>query len=563
MKTVSLTLGMLLAAAMCRAQGNEVLYRIDFGPRATCEKGWIPIQPDSSDIRFCWRGMGIGMRDRGGDDLLLRDLIHGEHGEFIAGLENGDYEIEMTFGDKSYPHGPFNVFVQGKLVFEKLETRKGEFVTKKFKAHVSDEKLRIRIVPVDAPNFTVTSIVIKGPKQTKEHSAYDEAPPPKEIPTLAEINKHANPDVKAAFKRYCEWLLRYQLPNGFFNWNSREWYRTGYPIRTLLAGYDIFGDKRYLDAVTKALDQLVGEQLPNGAWSSSFRGKPVSESTPEEIQHAMSGTTNMADVGSISVCLAVAYPYVDAKRRKTYKNSLKRFADEYAAQWQLESGAFTNARWSGQDMTTPYSVATGTQGMSFIGLYAITGDEKYLKIGERAARFLLDNWQEDGRPIHHHHAKDTTSVHKSTAFGDVYYYHEAILWAWHYTRDDRLKEQIKRVYKWHIKGSAGLLAARENGVWWPVRDTWTNSKAGGMLSVLFEYDHFMCPDPEVHEAVRRGTIFLCTPEYAERIGVMVNPEVPWGKFSMAATGFAGVSLAEIVQPGVIFLKSKKAKAGLR
>ena len=77
------------------------------------------------------------------------------------------------------------------------------------------------------------------------------------------------------------------------------------------------------------------------------------------------GTTNTADVGCISTCLAIAFPYVDDDRKRTYLDALRRYADEYAAQWQLPSGGFTNGRWAGADMTTPYSVATGTQGMSF------------------------------------------------------------------------------------------------------------------------------------------------------------------------------------------------------
>jgi len=92
-----------------------------------------------------------------------------------------------------------------------------------------------------------------------------------------------------------------------------------------------------------------------------------------------------------------------------------------STRWQLPSGAFTNARWNGQDMHVPYSVATGTQGMSFCALYAITGEEKDLRIAEHAVQFLLENWQSDGRPIHHHHAVDQASPVNVTGFGDILY----------------------------------------------------------------------------------------------------------------------------------------------
>ena len=38
---------------------------------------------------------------------------------------------------------------------------------------------------------------------------------------------------------------------------------------------------------------------------------------------------------------------------------------------------------------------------------------------------------------------------------------------------------------------------------------------------------------------------------------------PWGQFSMASTGFAGLSLAELAKPGVVFLAGGKRGARAR
>jgi hypothetical protein len=146
-----------------------------------------------------------------------------------------------------------------------------------------------------------------------------------------------------------------------------------------------------------------------------------------------------------------------------------------------------------------------------------------------------------------------------TRFGDNYYAHEAILWVWNWTKDEQLKDWIRQVYQWHIMGTQGLLIARENGVWWPLSTPWTNSKAGGIPLVLVEFQRDMVYDSEVEEAVRRCTIFLCHPEFARRIGVMTAPELPWGDFGGAATGFAGLALAELVEAGVIYLKTDEAR----
>jgi hypothetical protein len=544
------------------AEENVVVYRLDFGPRKSCAKGYIPVETKGKDRRFFWQGVSLSMRDWGGDDRVNRDLIAGERGKFWVGLDNGKYEVALTFGDKDYAQGPCAILAQNKRIVENVRTEKGVFVTKTFSVEVKNEKLCVQILPSGPDGFAVTSMIVRGKKQRKEHSAYPEHAPPRTIPTVAEIEARGTPDPKKALKLYCDWLMAHRTESGFLNANSPDWYRTSYALRTLIAGYDIFGEKEYLDAAVVCLDKLVSEQLPNSAWSCFFFNVPTAERTRKQLDRIMGRYTNTADVGSISVCLGVAFPYVDDRRKKTYRDALKRYSDDYAAQWQLPSGCFSNGRWAGRDMTTPYSISAGTQGMSFCSLYAITGDEKYLKVAERAANYLLDNWKEDGRPIFDHHATDARlvlDIAEPASIGKLYYSHEAILWVWHWTKDEALKEKIRRVYGWHIKGEKGLLAERENGVWWPVVDVWSNSKMGAMPTVLIEYDRSMSNDPQVHEAVRRCAAFLCNPDFARRIGILCELEAPWGEYSVAATGFAGLSLAELVKPGVIFLKSDTVK----
>jgi len=184
-------------------------------------------------------------------------------------------------------------------------------------------------------------------------------------------------------------------------------------------------------------------------------------------------------------------------------------------------------------------------------------------VAQRAVRYLLDNWQEDGRQVFDHHTpqlgREALDIRKPGAIGNFYYSHDGILWVWHWTKDESLREQIRRVYTWHIKGSHGLLAARDNGGWGPVGDFWTNSKMGALPTVLVEYDRSMARDAEVHQAVHRCAAFLCHPEFANRIGVLCDTDMPWGEYAMPATGFAGLTVAELVRPGVVFLKSDRVQ----
>lgn len=76
----------------------------------------------------------------------------------------------------------------------------------------------------------------------------------------------------------------------------------------------------------------------------------------------------------------------------------------------------------------------------------------------------------------------------------------------------------------------------------------------------------MGTDVAVDRAVNITKRFLCTPKFSQRIGVMVeDPPLHWGGHTLqswagcaiAATGFAGLSLAEMVQPGIIYLTPTK------
>ena len=172
MRTILAALFVLGGATGASADPTNVVYQIDFGPATTCAPGFLPVEAKPSDPRFFWKGHALSMRDRGGDDLLHRDFVHGDRGEFTVGLDNGRYEVEVTFGDSNYAHGPFSVLAQGQVVVAKLTTAKGKFVSKVFPATVEDERLRIGIIPVEGGvNFTVTSMVIRGPKQRGVHRA--------------------------------------------------------------------------------------------------------------------------------------------------------------------------------------------------------------------------------------------------------------------------------------------------------------------------------------------------------------------------------------------------------
>jgi hypothetical protein len=52
---------------------------------------------------------------------------------------------------------------------------------------------------------------------------------------------------------------------------------------------------------------------------------------------------------------------------------------------------------------------------------------------------------------------------------------------------------------------------------------------------------------------------LCNPELAARLRILCDPELPWWEFSTTTTGFGGLTLAELIRPGVIYWKSERAR----
>ncbi len=70
-------------------------------------------------------------------------------------------------------------------------------------------------------------------------------------------------------------------------------YVGGYYMRTLVAGYEIVGDRRYLDTAIAYGDYLLGKQMPNGFRATGY------------------GMVYLADAGSALGLFIVLYKHVD------------------------------------------------------------------------------------------------------------------------------------------------------------------------------------------------------------------------------------------------------------
>lgn len=591
-KTGTLTLGATASALLARQPSELALgatqsipeaaqvvpiYCFDFGGDSQwVAPGFEPVSRVYRSPRYLWITPLIQQERIEVTDPLMRDFLEGPRGEFWVGLDPASYRITLIMGDHEKAHGPFTVYLQGESVKSGVQTAAGEVLRLEFPARVEKgHKLRLHLEAAPGRSFLLNGLVIEGPPGKAAHRMFKSAPSDR-LPTVEEALREGSMDARGTLRRYCDWLLTKRYSNGFLGDRGSYglgpptkdyWYTAAYPIRTLLAGHAIFEEPRYLAAVLPILDKLVEEQLPNGAWQQTFRNKPTSRLSKAELNFIERHTwMNMADIGSIATALAVSCYYVGEPRKSRYLHAIRRYCDNWASRWQLPSGAFTNGMESGVPQTAPYSVATGTEAAAFAAVYAVSGEVRYLQTAQRAAEFLLDHWQPDGQPICFPHAPTNGGrefEQPITQFGDSFYYHDGILLVYHQTSDRKFREKVEKVYGWCVEGDKGLLRCLGDEPWFPLQDGWNNSKSAGMPLVFLTYQGIN-KAPGLIRAIGLAQRFLCTSQFAERIGVMVDdPDLPWGGhslqswagFAVAATGFAGLTVAEMVRPGAIFLSN--------
>jgi hypothetical protein len=80
-------------------------------------------------------------------------------------------------------------------------------------------------------------------------------------------------------------------------------------MRTLVAGYEILGDRRYLDTAIAYGDYLLSKQMSNGYWDTGY------------------DTVNLADTGSALGLFTVLYKHVDRERQKQYRDAVQRYVE--------------------------------------------------------------------------------------------------------------------------------------------------------------------------------------------------------------------------------------------
>ena len=160
----------------------------------------------------------------------------------------------------------------------------------------------------------------------------------------------------------------------------------GYYMRTLVAGYQILGDQRYLDVALAHGDALLKKQMPNGYWGTGY------------------GSIYLADTANALGEILTLQKHADPARRASYSAALRRFVQAIERDHLIRpSGAMGTGFRAKLDGTIikpyddDYTVSSAlVGGETFMWMYKETGEEKYRQIGYNAVRWVLNTIRDDG-----------------------------------------------------------------------------------------------------------------------------------------------------------------------
>jgi hypothetical protein len=364
----------------------------------------------------------------------------------------------------------------------------------------------------------------------------------------------ANSDCTATrqtFRRICDFIVK-----------DRATYPTifvgGYYMRDLVAGYEIFGDRKYLDTAIAYGDYLLKKQTPSGFWATGY------------------GPVFLADTGSALSLFIALYRHVDQARQKKYFDAVKRYTDSIQTDGMiLPSGAFGTG-WKNIKSGTPiepihdqYTLSSALTGaIIFTWMYHQTHEDTYRQIAYRALKWVFSTMssngnipyilaEEGGDWAKQGNFKNDEKLWSEMTYGTSAYVSEGVIAFDLYCNDPEMKAWIQKAVRPNI--SFLLRNQLPDGTWSTrSRLSWDRTRSPGIVNYLTWYYDHVDPDPQIQKAVQRYDAFVTNPEKGKSYGLLIDG-AKWnhersefqGKTSLnAVTGLTGRALADILKPGV-------------
>jgi hypothetical protein len=346
---------------------------------------------------------------------------------------------------------------------------------------------------------------------------------------------------RVIFGSLCEFNLRYlgRLDALFVG---------GYAMRTLVAGYEVFDDRRYLDAAIDYADHILTLQDERGYWTTGY-----------------SRHIYLADTGSALGLLIDLYPHVDTDRQARYLEATERYVSAIEADsLVLPSGAIGTGWRALPDQVElvpyrdPYTISSAlTGGEIFTWMYHRTGEDRYRTVAANAMAWILSTMREDGVIPYVLAGEGSDLAHAGAPAVDH------VLWEkWRYdtsayvgeglvafdlfSDDDTRRDSIRDGFRPHIEF---LIRSQNADGSWAVPGSDDQKRSPGVVNLLVWYHQNVEADPRVARAVCRFADFLADAEAVREFGLMNAGAAPTHENSIV-TALTGRALADIVRPGV-------------
>ncbi len=331
-------------------------------------------------------------------------------------------------------------------------------------------------------------------------------------------------------------------------------YIGGYYMRTLVAGYEIFGDRRYLDTAVAYGDYLLSKQMPNGFWATGY------------------GPVYLADTGSALGLLVALYKHVDRERQKKYFAAVKRYVASIEKDGMIHPNGALGTGWRhvhGETLVGPiydqYTLSSAlTGGEIFTWMYHLTKQDQYREVAYHALRWVLSTMRSDGNIPYilamegadwtqQENALNDYHLWNASTYGTSAYVGEGILSFDLHCGNPKWETWIEKAVRPNIEFL--LRTQLANGTWSKLgRTSWDRTRSPGIIDYLIWYYDHVDHDPRIARAVRQFDSFIVNRENGKSFGLLNDGANPNSKGSAnafnTATSLTGRAVADILSPGV-------------
>jgi len=352
---------------------------------------------------------------------------------------------------------------------------------------------------------------------------------------------------RETFKDICDYIVKEKS-------TFPSIYVGGYYMRDLVAGYEIFGDRRYLNTAVAYGDYLLSKQMPNGFWATGY------------------GPVYLADTGSALGLFIVLYKHVDHARQKTYFDAVRRYTDSLQNDGMiLPNGAFGTG-WNEIEngkLTSPiydqYTLSSALTGATiFTWMYYKTKKNKYREISYKALQWIFSTMRNDGN-IPYILAEERANITKRgdsknddhlwnrMTYGTSAYVGEGVISFDLYCNKSKWKSWIQRTVKPNIEFL--LRTQLPDGTWSTHSPkSWDRTRSPGIINYLTWYYEHVDRNPRIQEAIQKFDAFVVNPANGKSYGLL-TAGATYGPKDRAyafntATSLTGRALADIISPGV-------------